>query len=92
MRNKHEIEKKRGKKKRKESWRKKGELIERKEIERTKWYKMIQNDNNWIIWTANNIGAEGARMISEALKINTRLTELDLWGDEKEERWLKMKM
>ena len=35
------------------------------------------------IWTANIIEAEEARMISEALKINSTLTELDLWGDEK---------
>ena len=34
------------------------------------------------IWTGNNIGEEGARMISEALKINTTLTELDLHCDE----------
>ena len=33
----------------------------------------------------NNIGAEGARMISELLKSNSTLTELDLSGDEKEE-------
>ena len=31
----------------------------------------------------NNIGAEGAEMISESLKINTTLTELDLNGDDK---------
>ena len=37
---------------------------------------------NWIIWTGNNIGVEGARMISESLKINTTLTELDLSCDE----------
>ena len=33
----------------------------------------------------NNIGAEGARMISEGLKSNSTLTELDLRCDEKEE-------
>ena len=34
-------------------------------------------------WTGNEIGAEGARMISEALKINSTLTELWLGGYEK---------
>ncbi len=29
-------------------------------------------------WTDNNIGLEGANKISESLKINTTLTELDL--------------
>ena len=42
----------------------------------------------WIIWTDNNIGDEGARMISESLKTNTTLTTLYLGGDEK---WSKMK-
>ena len=36
----------------------------------------------WIIWTGNNIGDEGAKMISESLKINTTLTELYLDCDE----------
>ena len=31
--------------------------------------------------TGNCIGAEGARMISEALKINSSLTELNMIGD-----------
>ena len=48
---------------------------------------MIQNDNNWIIWTVNNIGAEGARMISEALKTNTTLTALGMGCDENEVKW-----
>ena len=30
------------------------------------------------IWTANNIGAEGANKISESLMINTTLTQLYL--------------
>ena len=34
------------------------------------------------IWTGNNIGDEGAIMISESLKTNTSLTELDLRGDD----------
>ena len=33
-------------------------------------------------WTDNNIGAEGAKKISELLMINTTLTQLDLWSDE----------
>ena len=33
-------------------------------------------------WTANNIGTEGAIKISELLKINTTLTQLDLSGIE----------
>ena len=36
-----------------------------------------------IILADNNIGDEGARMISESLKTNTTLTELNLEGDEK---------
>ena len=48
---------------------------------------MIQNDNNWIIWTVNYIGDEGARMISEALKTNTTLTALHLYSDENEVKW-----
>ena len=38
------------------------------------------------VWTGNDIGAEGARMISEALKSNSTLTELDLRGDEKNDK------
>ena len=34
----------------------------------------------------NGIGAEGARMISEALKCNSTLTELNLSGDEKNDK------
>jgi len=33
-------------------------------------------------WTGNEIGDEGASKISESLKINTTLTELDLRRDE----------
>ena len=36
------------------------------------------------MWTDNNIGDEGARMISEGLKCNSTLTELNLSCDEKE--------
>ena len=38
-------------------------------------------DDKWT-WTVNNIGAEGAKMISEALKINSTMTELYLGCDE----------
>ena len=34
--------------------------------------------------TVNNIETEGTRMISEALRINSSLTELDLNSDKKE--------
>ena len=33
------------------------------------------------VWTDYNIGAEGARALSESLKINTMLTALDLSGE-----------
>jgi len=51
---------------------------------------MINNDKydkKWIIWTGNNIGDSGARVISESLKTNTTLTKLSLWGDEIEVKW-----
>ena len=41
-----------------------------------------------MIWTGNNIGETGARMISELLKTNTTLTILDLGGDEIE--WIDL--
>ena len=34
-----------------------------------------------IKWTDNNIRSEGANAISESLKINTTLTQLDLMGN-----------
>ena len=34
-------------------------------------------------WIDNGIETEGAKSLSESLKINTSLTELDLGGDEK---------
>ena len=39
-----------------------------------------------VTWTVNNIGEEGARMISEGLKCNSTLTELNLQGDEKNDK------
>jgi len=51
--------------------------------------EMINDNDEMKIWTANYIGEPGARMISESLKTNTTLTELNLSsGDEK---WSKMK-
>ena len=42
--------------------------------------KEMKNEMNK--WTDNKIGAEGANKISETLKVNTTLTELDLSSDE----------
>ena len=57
---------------------------QKREIEMTD-----DNDNDKMeTWTASNIGESGARMISESLKSNTTLTELDLDSDEK---WSKTK-
>ena len=39
--------------------------------------------------TGNNIGAEGARMISESLKINTTLAKLNLYDDIKSKKGKK---
>ena len=32
--------------------------------------------------TGNEIGVEGAKSMSSMLKVNTTLTELNLWGEE----------
>ena len=40
--------------------------------------------------TDNWIGDEGARSMSETLKVNTALTALNLWGEE--ERKVKVKV
>ena len=37
--------------------------------------------------TDNNIGAEGACVLSDALKVNTTLTTLDLWSEQAQEQW-----
>ena len=47
----------------------------------------LNNINEKWKWTDNNIGNEGARMISEVLKRNSTLTKLDLGGDKNEE-WI----
>ena len=57
--------------------------IQKREIE-----MINDNDKNEKIWTVNDTGDSGARMISESLKTNTTLTKLNLSGDEK---WSKMK-
>ena len=44
---------------------------------------MKWNTNPIKHWTGNNIGSEGAIAISESLKTNTTLTELNLSGDDK---------
>ena len=38
-------------------------------------------------WTVNNIGDEGTSMISESLKINTTLTELNLSSNWNTNNW-----
>ena len=58
-------------------------------IERTKWKEMKE-------WIDNGIGTEGAKTISESLKINTSLTSLNLRCDDKirnegEKKWKEMK-
>ena len=37
--------------------------------------------------TDNGIGAEGAHALSDALKVNTTLTTLDLGGEQSQEQW-----
>ena len=37
--------------------------------------------------TDSHIGAEGARELSDAFKINTTLTTLDLKGEQAQEQW-----
>ena len=47
-----------------------------------------KNENDTIkYWTGNDIGDEGARMISEGLKCNSTLTTLDLGGDNNLKKW-----
>ena len=45
-----------------------------------------EDKNNKWKWTDNNIGGSGATAISESLKTNTTLTELDLSCDDKIEK------
>ena len=45
--------------------------------------KREENENEMKEWIVNEIGDEGAKTISESLKINTSLKTLDLWSDEK---------
>ena len=59
-----------------------------------KWNERRNEKEEWIV---NQIGDEGAKRISESLKINTSLTELDLGSDEKirnkreKMKWSEMK-
>ena len=52
-----------------------------------RWDVMIENNRKWnetmkeMKWTENDIGIEGAKTLSEALKVNTTLNELWLSGD-----------
>ena len=53
---------------------------------------MNRNETNE--WIGNNIGNSGAGMISEALKCNSALIELNLSGDKIETfetKWIEMK-
>ncbi len=47
--------------------------------------KREENENEMNEWTDNYIRDSGANKISEALKVNTSLTELNLW-------WIRIKM
>ena len=44
--------------------------------------KRKEKEMKWKKWIGNIIGNEGAKRISESLKINTSLTELNMNGDE----------
>ncbi len=48
-----------------------------------------ENEWKWKKWIDNEIGPEGAKTLSEALKINTSLTSLTLYCDENETKWKK---
>ena len=45
---------------------------------------VVQMQHNTTQQTGNNIGAEGAGLMSEALKTNTTLTTLDLRGEQED--------
>ena len=64
-------------KKKKRNPREREKKIKRNKKTKTKKTRNNECDNG----TGTNIGDEGARMISESLKINTTLTELDLRDD-----------
>ena len=51
-----------------------------------KRYERWKREKKWKeikVWIDSGIGTEGAKSISESLKINTSLTKLDLRCDEK---------
>ena len=45
---------------------------------------VVQMQHNTTQQTGNNIGAEGARFLSEALKTNTTLTTFDIGGEQED--------
>ena len=45
---------------------------------------LMNNENKW---ADNKIGAEGASKISESLKINSTLTQLNLYGNWNTNNW-----
>ena len=62
--------------------------------EKIKNEKERRNEKKWEEmkkWIGNQIGYEGAKAISESLKINTSLTSLILWSDEKHKKWNERK-
>ena len=55
------------------------------------WKMREYNEKEMKKWIGNRIGDEGAKTMSESLKINTSLTELDLRSDEKDKKWKRGK-
>jgi len=51
-----------------------------------KWLGVKERKRMNKVWTGNDIGPEGAIMISEGLKCNSTLTRLNLKGDEKNDK------
>ena len=45
-----------------------------------------KHKDKWRDWTGNQIGVEGARALSDALKTNTTLTVLGLGGEQQDTR------
>ncbi len=57
-----------------------------KDKKRMKRNKEMNKNENEMKWIGNEIGNEGAQILSEAMKINTSLTSLDLRSDEKKRK------
>ena len=53
--------------------------------QRWKWWEIWRL--RWVKWTVNKIGDEGANKISESLKINTTLTQLNLSSNWNTNNW-----